>query len=122
MTFSPDGIMKTSSLLIAGLAVVLLVTSPAIAKNRLGGSVKFAPAQLKMVEFRPKAAAQNNVGLRFSDPRKNSEIEKILFDSSYLPPRQIKQRDGSMTSVSDFFLTTSIRYRGQTVSETALCE
>jgi hypothetical protein len=100
----------------------LVATSEGLASDTLRGRITLTPLQLRAVSFEPKAATQSGIALLFADPRKKGEIEKIIFDNVYLPPRQIKDKDRSTVSVSDFFLTTSIRYKGRTVSETALCD
>jgi hypothetical protein len=104
------------------LALSCFANSQVVASDKLNGKMSFSATQLQAVAFDPKAATQKDVSLSFTDPRNAGEVEKIVFDPSYIPPHQMKDQDGNTMSVSDFFLTTTIQYKGGAVSETALCD
>jgi len=100
--------------------VLIFGAAEAQAKNRISASTTWTPAQLSGLEFAPPNYRQGRIGLAFEDPRKGQAIEKIIFDPTFKPKRQMP--DGS--SVSDFFLSTIIKSpkTGKYIRETAFCD
>jgi hypothetical protein len=105
------------------LAFALPATG-AWAQNTVAASFAWTNAQLSQLQFTPPAYRQANVGLVFSDPRKQGQIAKIIFDPVFKPSRQMPDGQGGQMEVNDFFAQTSIKspQSGSTISEIALCD
>jgi len=86
--------------------------------DQVSGSFTWSSAQLSSLRISrdgtPVRLAKGKVELVFKDPRKKSEIEKILLDPTYRP---------GDAGDADFFLTTTITspVSKKKVSETSLC-
>lgn len=97
---------------------LLLTSQNAQAANQVSASFRWTVKQLSKLRFtkddKPIHFRSGRVILKFSDPRKHNEIEKILVHPTYRP---------GTPKYADFFTTTTITLPGshKRVSETALC-
>ncbi len=107
-------------LLMTNFAAVFLLLSPngAHAADQANASMSWTSPQLASLQFtrdmKPIRFSEKDVALVFSDPRKKSEVEKILLDPQYRP---------GDSSNADFGLQTTITspVSKKKVSETSRC-
>ena len=107
-------------LLVINFAVALLLGSSnaSHAADQVSASMSWTSAQLASLQFTRDGKSirfsEKNIALVFSDPRKKSEIEKILLDPQYRP---------GDSNNADFWLQTTITspVSKKKVSETSWC-
>jgi hypothetical protein len=114
--------MRCKHLVMLSVAFAFSATN-ASAQNTIAASFSWTSTQLTQLKFSPAKYRQPNVGLVFSDPRKQDQIQKIMFDPNFKPSRELPDGHGGQMGYFDFFAQTSIKSPAsdRKISETADC-
>jgi len=87
------GLTQIGKVLLSLIIALILSANGAFAKNRIEASFSWTKEQLSQLEFSTDSFKQSQVRLIFTDPRGSGEIEKILFDARFKPPKKPLEAD-----------------------------